>query len=208
MGKKDNILPSPVNGLEFDFEGPSADYLIDTSHIYNRTIYQDVHAKKEEWTVIDKSEAKDYFPIREQDIQLTIGIQEKKTTVDLPTFGSIKLDDHFEYKRGFVLNTGGSIWGLGFVPKSPPSPQEDTKVQYLAVGGYKGNSEEHIEMNQRQPTGAYKNCIQIWRMILSVEVPYEEPVLDLCLLHDYGVIFDLRWCPYGVYEDNVSINKE
>ncbi|KAI9486287.1 MAG: hypothetical protein EXX96DRAFT_548476 [Benjaminiella poitrasii] len=200
MGKNNNVWPPPVKGLEYEFEGPSADHLIDTSHIYDQTVYQDVHAQKNEWTVMDKSQVEDYLPYRTKDVKVTVGIHENKTTIDLPTFGSIPLANHFQYKRGFVINVGGSIWGLDFVPKSPPPPEDD-KTHYLAVGGYKGTTEEHFELGSNQPRGSYKNAIQIWRMALSVKESCEDPVLDLCLLHDYGITYDLRWCPYGTYED-------
>jgi len=28
----------------------------------------------------------------------------------------------------------------------------------------------------------------------------QPPFLDLVLLHDYGYVCDLKWCPYGGYE--------
>lgn len=107
--------------------------------------------------------------------------------------------DHFTYKKGYVINTGVNIWGLDFVPKLA-SVESDPKIQYLAVSGYRGSTEEHIGIDEVQPTGTYKNSIQIWKLKLSVH-EQEDPFLDLCLLHDYGVIFDLKWCPYGTYEE-------
>lgn len=97
------------------------------------------------------------------------------------------------------MNTGISIWGLDFVPKLA-SVESDSKTQYLAITGYRGSTEEHIGIGEIQPTGTYKNSIQIWKLRLS---PHEQvdPILDICLLHDYGVIFDLKWCPYGTYEE-------
>lgn len=112
------------------------------------------------------------------------------------------LDDHFKYKKGYVLNTGINIWGLDFVPKLAQN-ESDRSIQYLAVSGYRGSSEEHIGMNEIQPTGTYLNSIQIWKLKLSVKQKQEEAVLDLCLLHDFGVIFDLQWCPYGAYEEEI-----
>jgi WD40 repeat protein len=117
------------------------------------------------------------------------------------------IGDHLQYKKGYVINTGSSIWGLDFVPKLA-SMESDPFIQYLAIGGYRGSTEEHIGMEEYQPTGTYKNCIQIWKLRLSVQQTQEDPILDLCLLHDYGVIYDIKWCPYGTYEEEKDNTAE
>ena len=94
---------------------------------------------------------------------------------------------------------GCSVWGLDFVPKRA-AVESDPHIQYLAASGYRGSVDEHIGIGETQPTGTYKNCIQIYKMKLSVKAQ-EEPTLDLCILHDYGAVLDLQWCPYGVYEE-------
>lgn len=75
----------------------------------------------------------------------------------------------------------------------------------MAVSGYRGAVEEHINIGSIQPTGSYKNAIQIWKLKLSVQPPQEDAVLDMCILHDFGVVYDLKWCPYGTYETEVKI---
>ena len=56
MGRNNdtNLWAPPVPGLDFDIEGPTADHLIDTSDIYGQTVYEHIHASKEEWTIVDK----------------------------------------------------------------------------------------------------------------------------------------------------------
>ncbi|KAI8640766.1 WD40-repeat-containing domain protein [Parasitella parasitica] len=193
-----NNWKTPIEGSEFDFEGPSADYLIEPSHLYDQVIYQNIHAVKEEWSLTDKSDALSYLPIMKDPLRVVLGIDEKKT-IDIPNGESIKLDDYFRYKKGYVINTGGSIWGLDFAPKL--HNDTDPATQYLAVAGYKGTVSEHHEIDEIQPAGTYKNAIQIWRLRLSTKQQSEDAILDMCLLHDFGVIHDLKWCPYGVYED-------
>ncbi|KAF1800770.1 hypothetical protein FB192DRAFT_1121675 [Mucor lusitanicus] len=193
-----NRLLTSVEGLGYDFEGPSADHLLDASHLYDRKVYENVHAFAEEWSLVDKSEALPYLPIPAEPLKVTLGIDEKKTS-NISCGESLRLDEHFKYKKGFVINTGGSIWGLDFAPKS--YNDSDPHTQYLAVAGYKAAVTEHHELDEIQQTGEYKNAIQIWRLKLSSKQPSEDPNLDLCLLHDFGVIHDLKWCPYGAYED-------
>lgn len=106
-------------------------------------------------------------------------------------------DDYLEYKKGHVINTGGSIWGLDFVPKLNDT---DPTTQYIAVAGYRGSIDEHYYMNEVQETGSYKNYIQIWKCKLSTKEEPEDPELVMCLFHSFGVIHDMKWCPYGAYQ--------
>lgn len=50
----DNPWGTPVTGLEFDLEGPDANYLIDASHIYERIVYQNVHADPIDWALVNE----------------------------------------------------------------------------------------------------------------------------------------------------------
>ncbi|KAI8349210.1 hypothetical protein EDC96DRAFT_448633 [Choanephora cucurbitarum] len=195
-----NLWAPPVPGLDFDIEGPTADHLIDTSDIYGQTVYEHIHASKEEWTIVDKNEAVPYLPKRQDPLTVTIGIDDQKTE-KLPTFGFIRLDENFKMKRGFVINAGMSVWGLDFVPKSTTC--HDSQTQYLAIAGYRGSVEEHTGFDETQPTGTYKNAIQIWNLNLSTQLPSKSPFMDLCLLHDFGIIHELKWCPYGAYQEDV-----
>jgi hypothetical protein len=49
-----NQLVSSVEGLGYDFEGPSAECLLDASHLYDQKVYENVHAIAEEWSLVDK----------------------------------------------------------------------------------------------------------------------------------------------------------
>ncbi|KAI8889979.1 hypothetical protein K501DRAFT_237609 [Backusella circina FSU 941] len=104
-------------------------------------------------------------------------------------------------KAAYILNTGGSIWGLDFCPKRP-SNDTQPELQYLAIGGYNTTTETHTKP---QVVGEYKNAIQIWRC--DMFFPGGSPSLDLCLLHDYGIVMDLKWCPLGSYEENAGCDS-
>lgn len=96
-------------------------------------------------------------------------------------------------KRGYILNTGISIWALEYIPK--PASMHHDPIQYLAIGGY-NSIHEHYTMTDNPPV---KNAIQIYQTT-SDTTPSNPPKLDLCILHDFGVIVDFKWCPYSVYD--------
>lgn len=50
-----NVWPPPIPGLDYDIEGPTADHLLDVSHIYDQVVYQDIRPSKEEWTMVDET---------------------------------------------------------------------------------------------------------------------------------------------------------
>lgn len=105
-----------------------------------------------------------------------------------------------------MINNGGAVWGLGFAPKRSDI-ESDPHTQYLAITGFRGAEKEHHKQRGQVPTGTYKNAIQIWKLHLSVNDDPVEPKLDLCLLHDFGPVKSLDWCPYGAYEQVRTCQK-
>ncbi|KAI8149831.1 hypothetical protein BJV82DRAFT_503387 [Fennellomyces sp. T-0311] len=180
------------------YRGPEFDRLFEIEDIYNRHEYSSLHALADEWEIVNESEATPYLP-EPVTRKIVVGIK-KQETVDLPVGGTLRLGDHIESKRGFIINLGFSVFGLEFVTKRP---EVDTSphTQYLAVAGFRGAEDEHHLFSDFHPTGSYKNTIMIWRCECSVEKTAAEPVLDLCLLHDFGPIKEFKWCPYGTYEE-------
>ncbi|KAI8371724.1 uncharacterized protein BYT42DRAFT_501953, partial [Radiomyces spectabilis] len=127
-------------------------------------------------------------------VTVTLGV-DTPGTVELPMLEAISLESTMKNKRGFVFHTGGSVRGLDFVPK--PS---DTDFEYLAVGGYNEKNERHF-LHEKQEPGSYHNCIQIWRADLQLESERSAIMLDMCILHDFGVVQDLKWCLFGGYRE-------
>lgn len=129
-------------------------------------------------------------------VSITTGIRNLKTS-ELNNFDSIDLKENIAMKRGHIINTGGSIWALDFVPKK--ASLHDSK-QYLAVGGYNSTSEHHLFGKNNQ----CKNAIQIWQVSSDVDATLP-PKLDMCILHDFGVVNELKWCPFSVYEEGQKL---
>lgn len=121
-----------------------------------------------------------------------------RPAVELPLFSSRPLQNR--HRRGFILNAGSSIWGLDWCPTA-----QNNDRNYLAVAGFRGKSEEHHALGELGQSNE-KGCIQIWDLGTDVvdKVPSGKsptatdlPILDLCLLHDFGCIWHLKWCPFG-----------
>ncbi|KAJ3131385.1 General transcription factor 3C polypeptide 2 [Geranomyces variabilis] len=108
-------------------------------------------------------------------------------------------------RKRFHCNVGGSVWGLDWCP-IPSSKDVPAPLQYLAVAGYKGTIEEHHVVGVRQEPSIgsdMQGSIQIW----SFQQPQDRsandsaPHMELCIIHDYGCVFDLKWGPQTFYQN-------
>ncbi|OAD03555.1 hypothetical protein MUCCIDRAFT_163114 [Mucor lusitanicus CBS 277.49] len=97
--------------------------------------------------------------------------------------------------QAHIINAGGSIWGLDFVPKPSSDKRSD---QYLAIGGYNTTTEHHLLCEDLDVENRL-NAIQIWKC-KSLTSSFT-PTLDMCILHDFGVVVDFKWCLFSVYDN-------
>lgn len=78
-------------------------------------------------------------------------------------------------------------------------------MDYVAVGGFPDTAENCRQRDQTYPLGkqdSHPNVIQIWSVHCDTN---EEGMLQgdpevymaLCILHSYGAVLDLKWCPNG-----------
>jgi len=89
-------------------------------------------------------------------------------------------------------------------PSYDPDEQEED-VDYVAIGGLPETAETSIAQDQIYPLGkqdAQANMIQLWSMNCKTNDEGElqgEPsaYLTMCILHHYGAVLDLKWCPTG-----------
>ncbi|OZJ06997.1 hypothetical protein BZG36_00033 [Bifiguratus adelaidae] len=182
----------PIAAWEDSVSGPRAEDIIDLDEIDGLMTHESIQCRLEDWHVLSEEDGKTYLPDRQTAISVRIG--RDPTPVDLETLQSIALDGRVPNKRGFVINTGGSIWALDWCPKVK-GQEEKMKRQYLAVAGYQGTMEENHIVGA---TGVGKNAIQIWSVPTSEG--NEVPRLELCICHDFGWVWNMKWCPYGAYE--------
>jgi hypothetical protein len=131
-----------------------------------------------------------YISIDNQN-EKTVSIKGKKS-IQLPLFSAIKPDPK---KDMFIANIGGSIWAIDWLE----STSTTTNSQYLAVGGYKGNVHEHHAFLKRQ-VNDLENIFTIYKF---------DPIskhlkCDYVFLHEYGAVYDIKWCPADYdHDENV-----
>ena len=124
-----------------------------------------------------------------------MNLEFEKTMHSLDLFQSITLEKESKskpakkYRNRWIFNAGISVWGLDFCPLSVAC-----ESQYLAVGGYKSTTENRV-LGLEQQAEFFEDprmaqMIQIWEI-----KKVGPPKMVLGILHKYGCLYDLKWCP-------------
>ncbi|KAI8980348.1 hypothetical protein BDB01DRAFT_851955 [Pilobolus umbonatus] len=157
------------------------DYYSQFESIQEDSLFNQIPVDWNEWAQVDdETLIQSYLP-KKGIKQVTIGIDHPLTT-PIELFESIPLSKAIQYRKGCIIHTGGAIWGLDFVPMKKKSRF------YITVGGYTDNKKHYTPTDQ----STSPNCIQIYKY----DVLDDTTSLYMCILHDQGDIFDLKWCPY------------
>ncbi|KAG0260587.1 General transcription factor 3C polypeptide 2 [Mortierella polycephala] len=189
--------PTTVNG------GPGPEDLIYVSmqkDVLAKTVYPDAGCNIKDFCIsIDPSELVEYLPSSSV-TKVHVGEEQR----ELPAMS-------FDFIRGttgefYLLNTGISIWAMDWCALTTDhDPSGNGSADYLAVGGLPDiaqNCENRELFCKIGVQDAHPNMIQIWSMNCRTDMnksPIGEPKahLDICIVHDYGTVMDLKWCPSG-----------
>ncbi|KAI9301600.1 hypothetical protein BJ944DRAFT_1784 [Cunninghamella echinulata] len=224
MVKKEiNDYDPPIKDIEKQATGIFKSFLFENNPLYDSIIYSNIRASIKEWTLLSKEEATPYLPLNQEPVSVDLGIKDTKN-YSLPTLSVINLDSAIPYKRGHLINFGGVISGLEYIPKTTHS-KDSNRQQYLSIGGLKAPCTDFAYEGEKK---SYPNAIQIWRCDLSAAADDNNNSskngnsienqstasstpsisLDLCILHDFGDVRELKWCPYGAYDDENEENEK
>ncbi|KAI7832578.1 hypothetical protein BC939DRAFT_1497 [Gamsiella multidivaricata] len=117
----------------------------------------------------------------------------------------------------YVLNAGFSVWAMDWCPlPSYDRNNEAGNKSYVAIGGFPDTAENCIKRDQLYPLGkqdAHPNMIQLWSMNCKTNDQGElrgapSAYLDMCILHPYGAVLDLKWCPTGGWMETDTESME
>ncbi|KAJ3333851.1 hypothetical protein HDU76_002572 [Blyttiomyces sp. JEL0837] len=147
----------------------------------------DLFPSTEDLTIVSRNDIDKHLPGRDIDVYLrSFRGDANQTAYSLPKQGSC------------VLPIGGSVWGLDWANTASDGNQ------YLAVSGYRNTTDDHQFLGSPQ-TSDLQGCIQIWNCgpLDFKGKSTITPRLELCILHNFGVVFELRWAPL-LAKDSVS----
>ncbi|CAO3566070.1 unnamed protein product [Mortierella alpina] len=171
------------------------------------TVYPNINSSLKDFRVVsDPAELEEYLPV-----MATSTIYARERQFDMPTMTAHYLETTSKtgVNDGYIFNTGFSVWALDWCPLPSYDDAPDKNRSYVAIGGLPDTAENCIDRDQLYPLGkqdAHPNIIQIWSMNCNTNEQGElrddpKAYLALCILHSYGAVFDMKWCPEGSFKE-------
>ncbi|KAF9169181.1 hypothetical protein BGX21_003537 [Mortierella sp. AD011] len=194
---------------KLSYQAPTSE---DVSHVsmqedvLRAVVYPNIGSNMKDFLVItEPSDLDEYLPVL-----TTTKINTRDMDIEMGTMTSryIETTDKTGINDYYILNTGFSVWGLDWCPL--PSYEQDEieeNASYVAVGGFPDTAENCIARDQLYPLGkqdAHPNVIQLWNMNCESDENGQlqgeaKSYLAICILHSYGAVLDLKWCPTGCF---------
>ncbi|KAK9474630.1 uncharacterized protein V1510DRAFT_447231 [Dipodascopsis tothii] len=132
-------------------------------------------------SMLTEEQAQRYMPPTDQELACELG----ETEFRLAAYGVRTLASLGSARDGALLHCGGYVTSAEWTT--------DGEAQYLAVAVVSQASE--FSAPSLLPM-ASPGVVQIWRFE-GAAGRLGEPTLDVCLLHDWGTPWTVRWCPGG-----------
>ena len=124
-----------------------------------------------------------------------ISLRQVWATAVRPTEGDQSEASAPQERNGWLINSGGRIYGMDWAPNQ----EEDT--QYLAIASSKKPPAGHPERTAFEPTQPYAASIQIWAFASSKERELsfmdmtKIPRLVQVVCTEWGSVRRIQWCP-------------
>ncbi|XP_054618120.1 general transcription factor 3C polypeptide 2 [Dunckerocampus dactyliophorus] len=146
------------------------------------------------WTPVPQSEVEAYLPQERRSAAFKVsreGCKEEACLQRLSRFEAVP--PHQDY-WDMHLNAGGPVWAMEWCP----TPDGAVVSQYLAVACHRNMDDQHyLHKNYSGPS-----LVQLWYLgtLEYNSRPTSQPGLAYGLVLDKGCIWNLKWCPSGVWE--------
>lgn len=149
---------------------------------FHKNAFSQLHSRRVDWTVLSEVEVAGYLPPMETSIPFSSKLNTEAAEASAPK--CLKRFTASKEKRSLTLFAGGPIWAADWLPTSSAS-----EGNYLALSADL-NTEQEQNISSKS---AARGLIQIWKF----SEDFSEAECCLCIAHDYGKVWCLRWCPSG-----------
>ncbi|XP_026070429.1 general transcription factor 3C polypeptide 2-like isoform X1 [Carassius auratus] len=147
-----------------------------------------------DWHFLSSSEAEKYLPQEKESASFTFTRESIKGQIKLQTVKRFESLPHHSERWDALFFVGGPVRSLEWCP----CPDGAATRQYAAIYCHKGMDDEH-KINKLH-TGPV--LLQLWEIgdLECKSRPSTAPRLAYALAIDDGCIWNIRWCPAGVWE--------
>ncbi|KAF9298869.1 hypothetical protein BGZ88_003733 [Linnemannia elongata] len=199
------------------YQGPTQEdihYVSMQPEYLTTTVYPNIASNIKDFRIITEPSALDeYFPVL-----ATTSIHTRGQDIDMRTMTAKYMESTNQtgINDYYILNAGFSVWAMDWCPLPSNAKSPKDNMDYVAIGGFPDTAENCIARDQLYPLGkqdAHPNMIQIWSMNCNTNDQgmlqgNPETYLSLCILHSYGAVLDLKWCPTGGHMGASSSNGD
>ncbi|KAF9313856.1 hypothetical protein BGZ91_006148, partial [Linnemannia elongata] len=199
------------------YQGPTQEdihYVSMQPEYLTTTVYPNIASNIKDFRIITEPSALDeYFPVL-----ATTSIHTRGQDIDMRTMTAKYMESTNQtgINDYYILNAGFSVWAMDWCPLPSNAKSPKDNMDYVAIGGFPDTAENCIARDQLYPLGkqdAHPNMIQIWSMNCNTNDQgmlqgNPETYLSLCILHSYGAVLDLKWCPTGGFMGASSSNGD
>ncbi|KAF9310853.1 hypothetical protein BG003_008034 [Podila horticola] len=200
---KSNAIPL---NWKLSHQGPTSfevHHVSMTDEALRDTVYPHICSNIRDFKVVtDPSDLDEYFPVITNS---TANFRDQELVMPIMTGEYVKTTEETSINDFYLINAGLSVWALDWCPLPSNNEQPEKNMDYVAVGGFPDTAENCRQRDQTYPLGkqdSHPNVIQIWSVHCDTN---EEGMLQgdpevymaLCILHSYGAVLDLKWCPNG-----------
>ncbi|KAG0351503.1 hypothetical protein BG005_009010 [Podila minutissima] len=200
---KSNAIPL---NWKLSHQGPTSfevHHVSMTEEALRNTVYPHICSNIKDFKVVtDPSDLDEYFPVITTS---TANIRDQELSMPIMTGEYVKTTEETAINDFYLINAGLSVWALDWCPLSSNDELSEKSIDYIAVGGFPDTAENCRRRDQTYPLGkqdSHPNVIQIWSVHCDTN---EEGILQgdpevymsLCILHNYGAVLDMKWCPNG-----------
>ncbi|KAG0281143.1 hypothetical protein BGZ95_006442 [Linnemannia exigua] len=199
------------------YQGPTSE---DVHHVsmhqeyLQATVYPHLTSNIKDFLILtEPSDLDEYLPLL-----TTTRIHTRGKNIDMRTMTAEYMETTKQtgINDYYILNAGFSVWAMDWCPLPSNDKEGEANMDYVAIGGFPDTAENCIARDQLYPLGkqdAHPNMIQIWSINCNTNDQGElqgspQTYLALCILHSYGAVFDLKWCPTGGHMDAGSSNGD
>ncbi|KAG0029496.1 hypothetical protein BGZ82_007940 [Podila clonocystis] len=202
MHKSNSI---PLN-WKLSHQGPTSfevHHVSMTEEALRDTVYPHICSNIKDFKVVtNPSDLDEYFPVITTS---TANVRDQELSMPIMTGEYVKTTEETAVNDFYLINAGLSVWALDWCPLPSNDELSEKNMDYIAVGGFPDTAENCRRRDQTYPLGkqdSHPNVIQIWSVrcdtneegILQGD---PEVYLSLCILHSYGAVLDMKWCPNG-----------
>ncbi|KAG0019666.1 hypothetical protein BGZ81_009635 [Podila clonocystis] len=200
---KSNAIPL---NWKLSHQGPTSfevHHVSMTEEALRDTVYPHICSNIKDFKVVtDPSDLDEYFPVITTS---TANIRDQELSMPIMTGEYVKTTEETAINDFYLINAGLSVWALDWCPLPSNDELSEKNMDYIAVGGFPDTAENCRRRDQTYPLGkqdSHPNVIQIWSVRCDTD---EEGILQgdpevymsLCILHSYGAVLDMKWCPNG-----------